>query len=85
LKDNILPKGLVPLERIFNSNDVAVDSGKISQDEHIQDHNIGTQEKPRLVKLYGGVSPNFQERYINFSRIMLMSLHGPMKISKPMM
>lgn len=64
LKDNILPKGLVPLERLFNSNDAVVDSGKISQDEHIQDHNIGTQEKPRLVKLYGGVSPSFQERYI---------------------
>jgi len=64
LKDNILPKGLVSLERLFNPNDVAVDSGKISQDEHIQDHNIGTQEEPRLVKLFRGVSPNYQERYI---------------------
>jgi len=64
LKDNILLKGLVPLERHFNSNDVAMDSGKISQDEHIQDHNIGTQENPKLVKLYAGVSPNFQENYI---------------------
>ena len=43
---------------------MAVDSGKISQDEHIQDHNIGTQEEPRLVKLFRGVSPNYQERYI---------------------
>lgn len=64
LKDNILLKGLVPLERLFNSNDVAVDSRKISQDEHIQDHNVGTQENPKLVKLYVGISPNFQEKYI---------------------
>lgn len=35
LKDNILPKRLVPLERLFNSNDVAVDSREISPDEHI--------------------------------------------------
>ena len=43
LKDNILPKGLVPLERLSNPNDVAIDLGKVLQDEHIQDHNIGTQ------------------------------------------
>ena len=59
LKDNILPKGLVPLERLFNPNDVAVDSGKISQDEHVPDHNIGTQEEPKLVKLFNGVSSNY--------------------------
>ena len=35
LKDNILPKGFVPLERLFNPNDVVVNSGKISQEEHI--------------------------------------------------
>lgn len=64
LKDNILRKGLVPLERIFNPNDVVVDLGKTPQDEHIQDHNIGTQEEPRLVRLFSGVSPNYQERYI---------------------
>ena len=64
MKDNIFPKGLVPPERLTNPNDVAVDSGKISQDEHIQDHNIGIQEEPRLVKLFSGVSPHYQERYI---------------------
>lgn len=48
LKDNIFPKGLIPLERLSNPNDVAVDSGKVSQDEHIQDHNVGTQEKLRM-------------------------------------
>ena len=42
LKDNIMPRGLVPLEILFNSNDVAVSSKKVSQDEQIQDHNIGT-------------------------------------------
>ena len=43
---------------------MAVDLGKISQEEHIQDNNLGTQENPRLVKLFSGVPLNFQEIYI---------------------
>lgn len=42
LKDNIFPKGVVPLERLSNPNDVAINLGKVSQEEHIQYHNIGT-------------------------------------------
>lgn len=64
MKNNILPRGLVPLERLFNSNDVAVNSKKIPQDEHIQDYNIGTQEEPRLIKLFEGVPLNYKERYL---------------------
>lgn len=64
LKDNILPRGLVPLEILFNSNDVAVSSEKVSQDEKIQDHNIGNQKEPKLVELFKGVPFNYKERYI---------------------
>lgn len=64
LKDNIMPRGLVPLERIFNFNDVAVSSDKVSQDEQIQDYNIGTQNEPKLVKLFKGVPFDYKERYI---------------------
>jgi len=58
LKDNVLPRGLVPLERLFSSNDVAVGSKTISQDEQVQDCNIGTQKEPKLVKLFKGVPFN---------------------------
>jgi len=62
-KDNILPRGLVPLEILFNSNDIAVNSEKIPQDEQIQDHNVGTQKDPKLFKLFNGVPLNYKERY----------------------
>ena len=32
LKDNVLPRGLVPLEILFNANDVVVDSKKTHQE-----------------------------------------------------
>lgn len=68
LKNNIMPRGLVPLEIIFNSNDVAINSEKIPQDEHIQDCNIGTQEEPKLIKLFDRVPLNYKERYLKLSK-----------------
>lgn len=64
MKDNIFPRGLFPIERHFNSNDVAISLEKASQDEQIQDYNIGTQKEPKLVKLFMGVPFNYKERYI---------------------
>lgn len=42
LKDNILPKGLVPLKILFDSNDVALDQKKVSQEGEMEDCNLGT-------------------------------------------
>jgi ribonuclease HI len=48
---NHIPKGLIPLERLFDGNDVAV-KGRISGDDsHTAECNIGTPEEPKLVKL----------------------------------
>jgi hypothetical protein len=43
LKNNIIPKGLVPLENIFDNNDVAKNPKITANDEDIDDCNIGTQ------------------------------------------
>jgi hypothetical protein len=51
LPSNHIPRGLVPLERLFDGNDVAV-KGRISGDDaDIAECNIGTPEEPKLVKL----------------------------------
>eukprot|EP00253_Pinus_taeda_P019825 PITA_19825 len=63
-----MPRGLVPLEILFNSNDVVVSSEKVSEDEHIQDQNIGTRKETKLVKLFKGVPLNYKERYIELFR-----------------
>jgi hypothetical protein len=51
LPSNHIPKGLVPLERLFDGNDVAV-KGKVSNGEaDVTKCNIGTEEDPKFVKL----------------------------------
>ena len=65
MKDNVLPKGLVPLEILFDANDVVVDSKKTHQEEEMEDCNLGTQQEPKIVKLFKGVPKNYKERYID--------------------
>jgi ribonuclease HI len=51
LPSNHIPKGLVPLERVFDENDVAV-KGKVSTDDvDITECNLGTEKDPKYVKL----------------------------------
>ena len=51
LKTNHIPKGLVPLERLFDNNDVYLrSSGKI-EEENIVDCNIGTSTDSKNVKI----------------------------------
>jgi hypothetical protein len=51
LPNNHIPRGLVPLERIFDSNDVSV-KGKVSEeDADTIQCNIGTESEPKYVKL----------------------------------
>jgi ribonuclease HI len=57
LKNNVIPKGLVPLENLFDNNDVARNPKVTPNDEEIEDCNIGTQEKPKIIKLSKTLSP----------------------------
>ena len=71
MKDNIFPRGLVPLERLFDANDVAVNQKKVSQDGEMEDYNLGTQHEPKIVKLFKGVPKEYKERYIDlFKKFM---------------
>jgi hypothetical protein len=51
LPSNHIPKGLVPLEILFDGNDVAL-KGKVStNDADITKHNVSTKKDPKYVKL----------------------------------
>jgi ribonuclease HI len=56
LPSNHIPKGLVPLERIFDSNDVAVKAKRPDEDVDVSECNIGTEEDPKFVKLSNSLS-----------------------------
>lgn len=42
LKTNHIPKGLVPLERLFDSHDVSREATIKNQEEEVMECNIGT-------------------------------------------
>ena len=43
-KGNFIPKGLVPLERIFSKDDTPLKPSMQSSEENVVDSNIGTKE-----------------------------------------
>jgi hypothetical protein len=44
LKNNQIPKGLIPLERLFDQNDMPLKSNFQPQPEEVEDYDIGTKE-----------------------------------------
>jgi ribonuclease HI len=51
LPSNHIPKGLVPLERLFDRNDVAVKVKGSTDDVDVPECNVGTKKDPKYVKL----------------------------------
>jgi len=51
LKNNQIPKGLIPLERLFDQNDIPVKSTLYPQPEEVEDCDIGTKKEARIVKI----------------------------------
>ena len=51
LKNNFIPRGLIPLERLFDQNDVAKNPKVKPVGDAVEDKNIGTEENPKILKL----------------------------------
>jgi len=51
LKNNYIPKGLIPLELFSDQTDVANKSFVRPQVDEVGDYNIGTENDPKFVKL----------------------------------
>lgn len=64
LKENILPRGLVPLEELFDQNDVAKRLQLAPVREGIEELNIGTIEHPKMIKLSKTLSLGMKIRYL---------------------
>lgn len=65
LKDNFFPKGLVPLEDLFDSNDVARKPKMEPLRVDIEECNIGTEKKPKLIKISKALPLEEKLKYIN--------------------
>jgi hypothetical protein len=65
LKNNFIPKGLVPLEQLFDKNDVPIKPIVLPKDESIEDCNLGTNQEPKCIKLSKYLSPKFKQKYVD--------------------
>jgi hypothetical protein len=65
LKDNFLPVGLTPLEDIFDSNDIPRKPKMQPLDARVEECNIGTIKKPKIIKLSASLPPDQKPKYID--------------------
>ena len=65
LKTNFIPKGLVPLERIVNNNDVFLKLGKKAEGNSTIDCNIGTKNDPKFIKISKSLTEATRNKYKN--------------------
>jgi hypothetical protein len=68
LPSNHIPKGLVPLERLFDGNDVVVKVKGSTEEADVTECNLGTEEDPRYVKFSSSLSKEQRVEYVNILR-----------------
>ena len=56
LPNNYIPRGLVPLEELFDHNDIPLKLAKKELDPAIQEHNISSQSHPKLINISTGMT-----------------------------
>jgi hypothetical protein len=64
LKNNQIPKGLIPLERLFDQDDIPLKSTLRPHPEEVEDCNIGTKEDPKLVKISKYLPTQMKNKYV---------------------
>jgi hypothetical protein len=64
LKNNQIPKVLIPLERLFDKDDIPLKYTLQPQPEEVEDCDIGTKENPKLVKISKYLSPKMENKYV---------------------
>ena len=65
LKNNVIPKGLIPLEELFDQDDVARKPTLQRTEKGVEEVNIRTTANPKLVKLSKALSPKIKDKYIS--------------------
>jgi hypothetical protein len=67
LPSNHIPKGLVPLEILFDGNDVAVKVKVSNEDNDVAECNIGTEKNPKFVKMSSRLS---REKRVEYTELL---------------
>ena len=68
LKNNFIPRGLIPLEKLFDQNDVAKNPKVKPVGDAVEDKNIGTEENHRVIKLSKKLLEREKEEYVKLMK-----------------
>ena len=63
LPSNYIPWGLVPLDELFDHNDIPFKPAKRELDPAIQEQNIGSQSHPKLINLSTGLTARQKSKF----------------------
>ena len=75
-----LPKGLVPLEELFDFNDVSKKPKIEPTENDVEECNVGSKERPKRIKLSKTLPAHIKLKYLELLENFLMYLLGVMKI-----
>jgi hypothetical protein len=64
LKTNNIPRGIIPLEKLFDHNDVKINPTLHPLEEEVEEVNLNTLENPRLIKNSKSLTSKQKKRYI---------------------
>ena len=64
-KDKNIPRGLAPLEDLFYFNDVVKKPTIEHSDSDVEECNIGTEDKPKMIKLATSLPADMKNKYID--------------------
>ena len=68
MKSNTIPRGLVPLEEIFDSNDVVRNPKVAPSDVEEEECGIGTKKEPKIIKISRSLNQENKKRDIKLMR-----------------
>jgi hypothetical protein len=68
LPNNYLPKGVMPLERMFDRHDMYKGKPIVDQSDEAIEFNIGSENSPRMIKIGKGTTPAEIKSIMNLIR-----------------
>ena len=63
-KNDKIPRGLTPLEHLFDFNDVAEEPRMEPVETNVEEHNIGSLAEPKMIKLSSTLPAHIKLQYI---------------------
>jgi len=80
LKNNQITRGLTPLERLFDKDDIPLKYTLQPQPEEVEDCDIGTKEEPKIVNLSKYLLAQVKSKYVELLKYINMYFPGHMMI-----